>query len=288
MPCATRMPDAFLESSVVIGLLFRHAGERAACAQSIPEGAARTCSRYVQYEVARGFLRTLLALHNISFEYDSYADLHLAAYSAQRRFKSYEMSSWLGAFTDFEAALEAEGEGISQAQRLEEFRAKLRGWIRRGWARLERDFDLSIDEVGCRDPLPAPFARGDGRMDQIIAADQCGVVAACKVMAFVNQRRAEMELVADGLAQLPPRESDDETNKRIIALRTLLRTDPKSNFKGKICHRCGDAFIAIEAPASHTIVTKNAKHFVPIAGLLGKQVSIAVTAKSTRPPATDG
>jgi hypothetical protein len=90
------MPDAFLESSVVIGLLFRHAGERTACEQAIPAGATRACSRYVQYEVARGFLTSLLALHNISFEYDSYADLHLAAYSGQRRFRSYEMHTWLG------------------------------------------------------------------------------------------------------------------------------------------------------------------------------------------------
>ena len=281
------MPDAFLESSVVIGLLFRHAGERTACEQAIPAGATRACSRYVQYEVARGFLTSLLALHNISFEYDSYADLHLAAYSGQRRFRSYEMHTWLGAFTDFEAALEAEDEALSQAQKLEEFRAKLRGWIRRGWARLQRDFDLSIDEVGCRDPLPAPFARVDGRMEQILEVDRCGVAGACKVMAFVQQRGSEMKRVADGLNQLPERESDGETNTRIIALRTLLRTDPSSNFKGKTCHRCGDAFIAIEAPATHTIVTKNAKHFEPIAGLLGKQVSVAFTSKSTRPPAGD-
>lgn len=277
------MPDAFLDSSVVIGLLFRHAGERAACEQAIPAGAVRACSRYVQYEVARGFLTTLRALHDISFEYELFADLHQDAYSGQRRFRRYEMNSWLGAFTDFEAALDAEGAALSQAQKLEEFRAKLRGWIRRGWARLHRDFDPSIDEVGCRHPLPAPQLRHDGRIEHGLEVDQCGIVDACRVMAFVQQRASEMKRVADGLAQLPPKESDDETNKRIIALRTLLRTDPKSNFNGKLCHRCGDAFIAIEAPASHTIVTKNAKHFVPIAGLLGKQVSIAFTAKSTRP-----
>ena len=279
------MPDAFLESSVVIGLLFRHAGERTACEQAIPAGAIRACSRYVQYEVARGFLRSLLALYNISFEYDSYADLHQEAYSGQRRFRSYEMHTWLGAFTDFEAALETEDEALSQAQKVEEFRAKLRGWIRRGWARLQRDFDLSIDEVGCRDPLPAPFARVDGRMEQIIAVDRCGVAAACKVMAFVNQRRPEMELVADGLAQLPPSKSDPETKKRIIALRELAKADPQMGFTGKRSYECGDAFIAMESPVTHTIVTKNAKHFVPIAGLLGKQMSVAITSKSTRPPA---
>jgi hypothetical protein len=277
------MPDVFLESSVVIGLLFRHAGERAACEQAIPAGAVRACSRYVQYEVARGFLMTLRALHDISFEYDSFADLHQAAYSGQRRFR-YEMPTWLGAFSDVEAALEAEDAALAQAQKLEEFRAKLRQWIRRGWARLQRDFDLSIDEVGCRHPLPAPRIRHDGRIEQSLELDRCGIVGACKVMAFVQQRRSEIESVANGLDELPRPELDAETKKRIVALRTLLQADPRSNFEGKACHRCGDAFIAMEAPITHTIVTKNAKHFEPIAKMLGKQVSIAITAKSTRPP----
>lgn len=281
------MPDAFLDSSVVIGLLFRHAGERAACERAIPVGAKRACSRYVQYEVARGFLRSLIALYNYSLEYTSFADLHLAAHSGPRRFK-YEMHTWLGALDDFEAALEVEDGAVSAKDKLEILRAKLRQWIRRGWDRLQKGFDLKVDEIGCRNPLPPPFVRSDGRIDQTIELDRCGVVGACKVMAFVNQRRPEMELVANGLARLARSKLDPETKKRIVALRELANAAPQLGFDGKRCYESGDAFIAMESPVTHTIVTKNAKHFVPIAELLGKQVSIAVTAKSTRPPATDG
>ena len=280
------MPAVFLESSVVIGLLFRHAGERAACRAAIPPQAASFCSRYVQYEVARGFLRSLIALHNVSFEYESFADLHQAAYSGPRRFKPYEMHTWLGAFTDFEAALEAEDGTLSPRQKLEAFRAKLRQWIRRGWARLQRDFDVGLDEVGCRDPLPPPVERGDGRIDQVLKVDQCGIVTACGVMGFLQRRRADIRLVTDGLANLPALQQDPETEKRIEALRTLLNADPGTDFKGKRCHQCGDAFIAVEAPVTHTIVTKNGKHLEPIARMLGKQVSIAISAKSTKPPAS--
>lgn len=277
------MPDAFLDSSAVIGLLFRHAGEREACSAAIPEGAVRVCSRYVRYEVARGFLLSLIALYNFSFEYASYADLHLAAHSGQRRFKPYEMHTWLGAFDDFEAALEEEDEALVPSQKLEILRAKLRQWIRRGWSRLERDFEVRIDGIGCRDPLPAPFVRGDDRMDQALAVDRCGVVTACGAMAFVQRRRTEIGVVAEGLGKLPRSQRDLETEKRIEALKTLAAADPHSDFTGRHCHRSGDAFIALEASCTDTLVTKNAKHFEPIAKMLGKRVSVVVSANSARP-----
>lgn len=93
------MNDALLDSSVVIGLVFRHAGERNACQAALPPGGQSFCSRYVSFEIARGFLRRLIALHNFSFEYQSFADLHQAAHSGQRRF-TYDMPTWLGAFVD--------------------------------------------------------------------------------------------------------------------------------------------------------------------------------------------
>jgi len=63
------MAEAFLDSAVVIGLLFRHAGERAACQAVLPPSVKPVCSRYVTFEVARGFLRSLILLYNSSFEY---------------------------------------------------------------------------------------------------------------------------------------------------------------------------------------------------------------------------
>ena len=134
------MANSFLDSSVLIGLVFRHARERAACRTVLPADGATFCSRYVIFEVARGFLRSLIALHNYSFEFDSFADFHQAAHSGQQRFRPHRMHTWLGAFDDYFAALEAEDGISSEALKLEELRAKLRVWIRRGWRRMHRDF----------------------------------------------------------------------------------------------------------------------------------------------------
>src|SRR5262245_44836071 len=106
------MPEAFLDSSVLIGLVFRHAGERDACSAALSRTDSVCCSRYVIFEVARGFLRSLIALHNYSFEFNSFAGLHQAAHSGQQRFKPYAMHTWLGAFDDYFASLEAE-DGMS-------------------------------------------------------------------------------------------------------------------------------------------------------------------------------
>jgi hypothetical protein len=39
------VPDVFLDSSVLIGLVFRHAGERAACQAALPPSEKLYCSR---------------------------------------------------------------------------------------------------------------------------------------------------------------------------------------------------------------------------------------------------
>jgi len=277
------MPDAFIETSVAIGLVFRHAGERAACASAIPTNAVRISSRYVQFEVARGFLRSLITLHNLSFEYSVFSDLHQAAHSGQNRFKHYRMHTWLGAFVDFEAAMEAEDGCIEQSQKLEAFRAKLRGWIRRGWSRMQREFAAIINKTGCREALAPPRIRSDGRLDQVLPIDQCGIASACGLKRFIDQERRVLEALKIGLNDLPRQAKDAETIKRISAIDRFLKSESDTDFSGRDCHQCGDALIAVEAPVDHVIITKNAKHFVPIAQLLGKRAFIAQTATSTQP-----
>ncbi len=273
------MPEAFLDSSIVIGLVFRHAGERAACRAVLPGDKTAVCSRYVIFEVARGFLRSLIALHNYSFEFDSFADLHQAAHSGQQRFRPYRMHTWLGAFTDYFAALEAEDGVSSEAVKLEELRAKLRVWIRRGWRRMHHDFSL-INEIDCRDDLPPPASRGDQRVDQRLPDGECGQPEACGLQAFIQSRKSDAESVAAGLQTLPPSQKDIETVNRIEGLRHLLGKPPGEPFVGRKCYNCGDALICMEAPTGHTIATKNRKHFEPLARILGKPLAVAQTARS--------
>lgn len=276
------MADAFLDSSVLIGLVFRHAGERAACHAALPIGGEAVCSRYVIFEVARGFLRSLIALHNASFEFTSFASLHQAAHSGQQRFKPYRMHTWLGAFDDYLAALEKEDGASSESLKLEELRAKLRGWIRRGWRRASNEFRL-INVIGCREDLPPPASRGDQRIDQSLPDRECGQPAVCHLQAFIQTWKSQMEAVAAALDALPTSHKDKETAARIAGLRHLLGTPPGASFDGKQCHRCGDALICFEAPPGYILVTKNRKHFEPLVRVLDQPLAIAETARATTP-----
>ena len=273
------MNDVFLDSSIVIGLIFRHAGERAVCQAALPRDGTVYCSRYVIFEVARGFLRRLIALHNFSFEYQSFASLHQAAYSGQRRF-TYDMPTWLGAFTDYFAALEAEDGGTSDALKLEEFRAKLRGWIRRGWRRMGRDFTIS-NEIACRDDLPAPGVRSDRRIDQHLPTGECGRPEKCGLQGFIRDRRSTVEAVACGLESILGTLKDTETENHIDGLRHLLTVPIGTPFIGNKCHKCGDALICIEASSGQTVVTKNRKDFDPLARILSKSLRVPPIARAT-------
>ena len=265
------MAEVFLESSVVIGLHFRHAGERARCAAAIPGEAERVTSRYVMYEIARGFLRSVLALHNFSFEYTAFGALHEAAHSGQLRFQPYRMQTWLGAFDDYFAALDAEDGAGKPSAALAEMRAKLRTWARRGWQKAHADNKV-INPIGCREDLKPPFVRfHDAHLDQVLPMQECGVPTTCGLDGYLTANNASLTALLDGLRQL--KEIDTETQRRIDALSRLLTKVRGAAFMGKDCYQCGDAFICHEAPATATVVTKNRKHFVPIGALLGKAIA---------------
>lgn len=265
------MAEAFLESSVVIGLHFRHAGERERCASAIPKGAERVTSRYVIYEVARGFLRSVVALHNFSFEYTTFSALHEAAHLGQQRFKPYRMQTWLGSFDDYFAALEAEDSAVESSAALAELRAKLRTWARRGWQRAHAE-NRVVNPIGCQEDLKPPFVRShDKRLDQALPTQECGTPAACGLDRYLAANRASLSALCEGLRQLE--EIDKETRRRIEALDRLLAKAQGAAFAGKDCYDCGDAFICHESPARAVVVTKNGKHFVPMGELLGRTIA---------------
>ncbi|MGE4181919.1 MAG: hypothetical protein AB7J34_19005 [Limisphaerales bacterium] len=213
--------------------------------------------------------------------------MHQAAHSGQQRFRPYRMATWLGAFDDYFAALEAEGGASTEILKLEEFRAKLRVWIRRGWRRMAKDFHV-VNMIGCREDLPRPTVRPDGRCDHRLPVDKCGEPDACQLQSFIQSERRDVEAIAAALDALPADEKDKETERRIAALKRLPGQRIGTKFAGADCHQCGDALICLEAPIHHFIATKNEKHFKTLAQALGKPLVIAETARQTAANAPTG
>jgi hypothetical protein len=138
-----------------------------------------------------------------------------------------------------------------------------------------------INQIGCREDLPPPVSRGDQLVDQRLPDDECGRPTACRLQAFIAARKTQSEAIASELEALPASRKDRETTARIDGLRHLLSIPSGARFDGTKCHRSADALICLEAPEDYVIVTKNRKHFEPLAQVLGKQLTVADSARST-------
>ena len=263
------MPDAFLDSSTAIELVFRHREARIKVENALPVGSRRLTSRYVLFEVARGYLLSLLLLHNKALAVQTLRELHEYTHAGQQRFKSYRRETLLGAYEDYLAHLETIGISLTDEQRLPHFRGWLAQHLRRGWRQLSRVAEV-INRVGCREDIPSPSAKANGLYEQRLPTLECGRADACGLDLYLSMHRSEFQAVSDRLAKLGS--SDLETERRISAFRRLLARASASNFDGQDCWSCGDAIICHEAPSGATVVSKNRKHFQPLCEIMARRL----------------
>lgn len=265
------MPDAFLETTTLIELVFRHRDARRRIENTLSTSEGRLTSRYVLFEIARGYLCSLLILYNKSLEVHTLRELHEYMHSGQQLFKAYRRETMLGGYDDYLAHLETLGISMTADQRLAHFRGWLAQHLRRGWRQLSRVAEV-INVVGCREDLPSPAPNANGRYEQRLPTSDCGRPEVCGLDKYLSTFRSEFQTVADGLAALES--PDPETERRISAFRRLLARVSGSNFAGQDCWSCGDALICHEAPIGATIVSKNRKHFEPLSALMGRKLSV--------------
>jgi len=264
------MPDAFLESSALIELVFRHREVQSKVERACPAGGRRLTSRYVLFEIARGYLLSLLVLHDKARKFRTLRELHEYMHSGQQLFKAYRRETMLGAYEDFLAHLETMGISLTEEQRLFHFRDWLSHHLRRGWRQLACVAE-TINPVGCREDIPAPAAKANGLYEQPLPTQECGLPEKCGLDRYLSAHHFDFEAAADALAALES--SDAETQRRVMALRSLLARKAGTDFAGEHCWSSGDAIICHEAPVDSTVVTKNRRHFEPLCAVFGRTLS---------------
>ena len=264
------MPDAFLDSTALIELVFRHREARRRVELSVPTDGSLLTSRYVLFEIARGYLRSLILLHNRAHVVQSLHQLHEYMHAGQHLFMAYRRETMLGAYEDFLVHLENLGFSLTEEQRLSHFRGWLALHLRRGWRALSRVAGI-INRVGCREDIPPPTSKANGLYEQRLPSAECGLANACGLAPYLSEHGVDFQSIANGLAVLEAR--DLETERRILALRRLLARPAGSNFVGKDCWSCGDAIICHESPSDATVVSKNRKHFEPLCALMERNLS---------------
>jgi len=258
------LANVFLETSALIELVFWDKQSAAKAQAAIPAKATKVTSHYVIYEIARGFLRNLILLHNKSCQVKGFSELQ--QYAGNNRFAQHRLGTIIGAFAVFFAD-KASFPANSDEELLLHFRGFMRRQIRRGWKAVLTVPDQVINSVQCRDDLAAPFFDKDELYEQTLKKNLCGLNSNCGLEAYYDRYREDFEQLRN---ELDP-DGDAETTKRRRALRELYR-HPKLNFQAANCYYCADATICHETPDSGPILTKNGKHFEPIGQTFAKAV----------------
>jgi hypothetical protein len=233
-------------------------------------------SRYVIFELSRGFLRYLILLHNKAVTSSGFSEV--VDYVHNCYCKPHFVGTCLEAFRDYFATFDGENaeipEGLGNDQyQLRWFRGWLRREIRRGWGRAIRLAQQITNPIGCRIDLPDPSCNDEDLYVQDLKLRDCGDVRNCGLSTYFNVHRPRMAALETALRQLP--KPDRETAARVGALERLTHIKGR-NFKRDDCFKCGDAIICHEAGNS-IVLTTNISHVRPICDALsGRCTDIAL------------
>src|SRR5437899_10621766 len=157
------MSEVFLETSAVADCFFKAKKEREIANRAIPPGDAIVTSRYVIFELCRGYLRYLILLHNKTTLFTTFSDL--CRYGHAVRLKAYYQGAIWESFTKFfsETQFQPPDKMTEDEYKLICFRSFLRKDIRRSWKKMLRSVNRIVNDVGCRDNISEPTITRDGQ-----------------------------------------------------------------------------------------------------------------------------
>jgi hypothetical protein len=257
----------YLDSSALVDLCFWDSKSRGLVLANTSDGVA-VATPYALFELARGFLSYLMAIHNKALQVGSPADF--LAYG-QRIFRMrYRQAALLESYVVFLQGLPPEA-ALTQRQQLELFQGDLAKRIRLGWRRAKACCLPATNVCGCRSDLPAPYLDENGYYDHSLPTKECGKVTNCGIRDHIYKHDVELRKVRSALVADP--NPDEETKRRIKALSELLKL-PKKDFFNRTCWDLGDLMIVHETPSGGVVVTKNSKHFAPICLSLGRTIRV--------------
>ena len=148
---------------------------------------------------------------------------------------------------------------------LRRLKAHLRLLVRNAWREAFRNVEV-IDPTGCLGDLPVPsWDEATNTVDDS-NRNKYARKKANSLAEFVRSADAQFGDIVAALEELDKR--DDETNRRIAAIKKLLAQEEDA--RDSDIRRAGDAFIAVECPQDCVLLTSNTKHFGPICKAIGK------------------
>ena len=149
----------------------------------------------------------------------------------------------------------------------EQLRGFLRKYVGRVWKKAFKGIDTVLDPSGCLGDLPEPRRDAKTKTMTNVVTDAYVKSKAPQLADFIR-RRTEFQRILDALEDVPRDERDPETKRRINALRKIF--DGAGQATHSDIRNVGDAFVAVECPDDHALLSSHSKHFDLIAQAIGK------------------
>jgi hypothetical protein len=270
----------YIETTAAIDAAFKSFPEVIAIIKSSNQKAT---SQYVKMEIRKGFLNSLVLLHNKIPQFQSVTELHQYTANISSSPKRYYLAAILDALTQFWKQIEEdrpqplidEHGDISAKILLVNLKSFLRLWIRRFFRKVDSMVDEILNPMNCFVDLDIPQEKDGLFINKPVKCSdskhECGIKN-----YFANNMRV-FNNIHERLQAVPGEERDAETKKRISSLKKILKSvlynRPFSNLdqNADLCWACSDAIHAVMALPDRAVVNRNEKHFLPICEALNSR-----------------
>ncbi len=207
-------------------------------------------SRYVVFELARGFVARLCEMHNETFKCTKRFQL-LRMLTAKGRGKHRTGATWMAIYQDVFESIEVGAESGEIDSPWDEllpnlFRVHLRKVITAGWTATLGTGPVE-NPCGCRPNLPEPrLDSSNGHIKHELPRTECGKAGTCDVLKFVRANAGPLHKIREESARSRAIFKRGERKRRVEGIDHLLAVQGE-NFLGDCCHGAGDGMIAVEA-----------------------------------------
>ena len=260
---------AFLDTTVPGDRILGDDERKALTSKKLKGYASLACSKYVQLEFGLsiyGPMADLLVRAQGGASMTEVMSLAVRYASGPPQYKWRRVGSvMLKTITFFIRKLESDWPTAKAPA--EQLRGFLRKYVRRVWKSAFKGIDTVLDPSGCLGDLPEPRWDAKTRTMVNVVSDAYLKAKADQLAAFIR-RRNEFQRIFDALKKVPCSKRDPETKRRIKALRGILVNAAQATPSD--IRNVGDAFVAVECPDDHVLLSSHAKHFDRITQAIGK------------------
>ena len=276
--------DTFFETSACVDICYK--GRSDLLKEARKNGKIFT-SHYSKMEIKKGYLNYLIYLHQLFRQLGSFGEVFSRVEKLNNPYHRRRMSSIIEQlrltfneefFKTPIGNLPDQKKNIDELLTLEITKI-LHFKIRQFKNCLEKISDKVINQPDCFKDLEAPVLKEDGLFyNQKKYCHQSD--EECQIYRFFQANKERFKAITD---KLDGESIDEESQNRRTAIKELLKKvefkrhfNNKQQVDAKLCWKCSDAILAVEAPKDSIILTSNEKHFLPICQAIDREENLKI------------